>query len=243
MIHGSFIRVFTSFILLGLVFVPHTNASPVIEACLPLNTHTALSARCMSALGEYFPNEPVWSYNYLSIYDWTGSDWLRLDELHQRRFYTPADFLNNDFPYWRDIFDDQIEERQELFLRVVSDFACQEIASILPKKYGMHAELAEQCAAREMYQYAAYLSACFDATQRLTKLQEIVTKPPNPVDRALNLFEVNFQKLDENEADKALRAAAKHHMEKIYLHASWVASHCHEHGLVLRPGVTTQAYT
>ena len=267
MIHGSFIRVFTSFILLGLVFVPHTsahyNSTPsvpaesepflpvseehraawdrVIEDCLPLNTRAALSARCMTSLGEYFLNEPVWSYNYVLVYDF-GYGWQSLyhDECSQRGYYTPADFLDPDIPYWRDIFDDQIEQRQELFLRVVNDTACLELTGILPKKQGIHAELAEQCAAREMYQYAAYLSACFDATQRLTKLQKIVTQPPKPV---LNLFELSFYQLDEKVADEVQRAAAKRYMEKSYLHAAWVASHCNKHGLVLRPGVTVQGTT
>ena len=279
MIHGSFIRVFASFILLGLVFVPHTNASPiigydgdddydsiwvpsnseqflpvteehraawerVIEDCFPLNTRAALSTRCMTSLGEYFPNDPVWSYNYMFVYDWDGWSPLYLtDGLSQRRWYTPADFLDPDIPYWRHIFDDQIEQRQELFLRVVNDSACQELTGTLPKKHGMHAELAEQCAAREMYQYAAYLSACFDSTLRLPKLQEIVNTRSNIEGCALNLFELSLEKLDENVADEALRAAAKHHMEKSYLHASWVASHCNQYGLILRPGVTVQGTT
>ncbi|MYF53814.1 MAG: hypothetical protein F4166_08415 [Gammaproteobacteria bacterium] len=254
---------------MGLAFVPHTHAhydssvwlppesepfvpvtdahraawDRVVEDCLPLNTRAALSARCMTSLGEYFPNEPLWSYNYVFVYD-NRYGWQPLyhDECSQRRWYTPADFLDPNIPYWRDIFDDQIEQRQELFLRVVNDSACQELTGILPKKQGMHDDLAEQCAAREMYQYAAYLSACFDATQRLTLLQTIAAKPDSE-GRALNLFELSFHKLDENVADEALRAAAKRYMEKSYLHASWVASHCHEHGLVLRPEVTTPAYT
>lgn len=269
MFHTFLIRVCSSYILLALVFgtlmhahydsgsvmlpresepfLPVTDEhraawNLVLEDCLPLNTRTALSARCMTSLGEYFPNEPVWSYKYAYEYDnLFGWRPLYYNELSQRRHYSPADFLNPDIPFWRHIFDDQIEQRQELFLRVVNDAACQELAS--PEKLGIHDDLAEQCAARELYQYAAYLSACVDATQRLTQLQEIVTEPPNPVDRALNRFELSFHLLDENVSDEALRAAAKRYMEKSYLHASWVAAHCHQHGLVLRPGVTIPART
>ena len=132
----------------------------------------------------------------------------------------------------------------ELFIQVVNDSVCQDLASF--ETQGIHDDLAEQCAAREMYQYAAYLSACFDATQRLTLLHEIVTQPYSVTDteaRALNLFELSFAKLDENVADEALRAAAKRHLEKNYLHASWVVSHCNQYGLVLRPGVTMPAFT
>ena len=271
MFDASLIRVFASFILLGLALAPHTYAhdssdssffrlprwsepflpiteehhaawNRVIEDCLPLDTRIALSTRCMTALGEYFPNEPVWSYGYLSVYD--GSGWnplYSIDGLRHRRDYTPADFLDTDVPFWRHIFDDQIEQRQELFLQVVNDSVCQDLAN--PENQGIHDGWAKQCAAREMYQYAAYLSACFDSTLWLPKLQEIVKTRSNIEGRALNLFELSFEKLDEHVADEALREAAKRYMEKRYLHASWVASRCHEHGLVLRPGITIPAAT
>ena len=267
MCHAKLFRFFTSFMLLGLAVVPHAHAHSsggvvelppgsdsflpvtdahraawerVIEDCLPVDTRSALSARCMTSLGDYFSNEPVWSYNYVFVYDSEGWSSLYHSECSQRRDHSPADFLDPDIPLWRDIFDDQIEQRQELFLQVVNDSVCQDLASF--KTPGIHDDLAEQCAAREMYQYAAYLSACFDATQRLTKLQEIVTQP-NTEGRAVNLFELSFANLDENVADAALRAAAKRHLEKRYLHASWVASRCNQHGLVLRPGVTLPAIT
>ena len=270
MFPASLSRIFLSFIplVLWLVLVPHTYAhdgdssgfmlpldsepflpvtaehraawNRVVEDCLPLDTRSVLNARCMTALGEYFPNEPVWSYGYLSVYRRAGWDTLNLTTgLRQRRSYSPADFLDTDIPLWRDIFDDQIAQRQELFLRVVNDSACQDLVS--PQTQGIHEPLAEQCSAREMYQYAAYLSACKDATQYLPVLQRVVTDPPEG--RALTVLEWSFQELDENVADETLRVAAKRYMEKRYLYASWVASHCHEHGLVLRPGVTIPAVT
>ena len=268
MIDVTLIRFFTGFILFGLVLVPHTHAhygdsvtlppegepflpvteehraawNRVIEDCLPLNTRTALSVRCITSLGEYFANEPIWTYKYVFVYDWDGWYPFYRDQLSQRRYHGPADFLNTDVPFWRHIFDGQIEQRQELFLRVVNDSKCQELAS--RQKKGMHVDLAEQCAAREMYKYAAYLSACFDATQRLTGFQETVAEDPkNAEDRGLNLFEMSFRRLDENVSDEELKSAAKRHMEKGYLHASWVASHCSQHGLVLRPGVIVRGAT
>ena len=268
MFYANLFRFFTSVILLGMVVVPHIHAhygpnntvrvppdseaflpvsdahrvawEQVVDDCLPVNTRTALSASCMTALGEYFPNEPVWSYNYVFVYDpedgWSA---LYYNDCNQRRDHSAADFLDPDIPLWSDIFDDQIGQRQELFLRVVNDPVCQELAS--RETQGIHSEWADQCAAREMYQYAAYLSACLDATQRLSMLQKIVTKPTEG--RALTRFELSFEKLDENVADADLRAAAKRHLEKSYLHAAWVAMHCNQHGLVLRPGVTQPAFT
>ena len=209
--------------------------SRVIEDCLPLNTRTALSVRCMTTLGEYFANEPVW-------FEWDGWYSFYYDGLSQRRYHSPADFLNTDIPFWRHIFDDEIEQRQERFLRVVNDSKCQELASRQQK--GMHDHLAEQCAAREMYKYAAYLSACFDATKRLTQYQEThAENPTNAEDHGLNLFELRARWLDENVSDEEIKSAEKRRMEKGYLHASWISSHCNQHGLVLRPGVTVRDAT
>ena len=245
MFHANLFRVFTSFILLALVVVPHAHAHDdrvddrvfalppasdsflpvtdahraawerVIEDCLPVDTRSALSALCMTSLGEYFPNEPVWNYTYAFVHNGMWKPLYR-DGLIQRRYFSPADFLNPDVPLWRDIFDDQIEQRQQLFLRVVNDSVCQDLAS--SETQGIHDDLAEQCAAREMYQYAAYLNACFDATRQLTLLQrEEIVSEPNTEARTLNLFELSFANLDERVADAALRAAAKRYMEKNYL--------------------------
>ena len=158
MFHAKLFRFCTSFILLGLVVVPHVYAihydrsavwvppeseafpvtaaqraawDRVVEDCLPLNTRTALSARCMTALGEYFPNEPVWSYSSVYAYDVLDDAWNPFTHYgcSQRRNHSPADFLNPDIPLLKDIFDDQIEQRQERFLQVVNDSVCQDLAS------------------------------------------------------------------------------------------------------------------
>ena len=269
MFHAKLFRFLASFVLLGIVIMPQVHAltrvgnntivlppeseaflpvsaaqrtawERVIEDCFPVNTRTALSSRCMASLGEYFPNEPVWTYNDVFVYDWRGLNSLSHGGCNQRRDFTPADFLNPDVPLWSDIFDDQIAQRQELFLRVVNDLTCQDLAS--RETEGIHDDLADQCAAREMYQYAAYLSACLDATQRLTSLQKIVTEPD--AKRSLNLFESSFALMElDGVADEALRAGAKRVMEKSFLHVSWVAAQCKQHGLVLRPGVTNPAIT
>ena len=274
MMYAKLFRFCTSFILLGVAVVPpmhaHQSYDPsavvvpadnnaylpvtdaqhaaweqVIDDCLPLDTRSALSASCMTSLGEYYRTEPVWSYEWVYAYDWREGAWLPLlySRCSQRRDHSQADFLNPDIPLWRDVFDDHIEQRQELFLRVVNDSVCQDLAS--RETHGIHDEWADHCAAREMYQYATYLCACLDATQRLTLLQEIVTAPQEIVTNSNteNRFEMSFRQLDENVADEALRAAAKRHMEKRYLHASWVAAQCNQHGLVLRPGLTSPAFT
>lgn len=265
-------RVLTSFIVLGLAFVHHAHAhyfwyddnegfganppetdpflpvtdehhaawNRVIQHCLPLNTQESLSEPCMTSLREYFDNEPVWSYSEMFVYMPQGWRPFVRNRLSLRRNHSPADFLNPNVPFWRHIFDDQIERRQELFLRVVNDSKCQELAN--PQKDGMHDNLAEHCTAREMYQYAAYLSACFDAKHRISWLQSVI--PEDDLEYGgLTTFEYSFQLLDERVSDEALKSAAKRSMEKSYLHASWVETQCSQHGFVLRPGRTGGSYT
>lgn len=254
----SLIRVFTSFIVLGLALIQHTHAhsggytdnegfgssletepflpvteehraawNRVLEHCLPLNTRESLSELCMTSLGEYFANEPVWSYNYMFVYSVQGWSVFYHNTLDQRRNHNAADFLNPDVPFWRHIFDDQIKQRQELFLRVVNDSKCQEMAS--PQKDGMQDDLAEHCSAREMYQYAAYLSACYDARYRAPALQRMIPED-DPEYGGLTTFEYSLQLLEEKVSNQELKSAAKQSMEKSYLHASWVAAQCNQHG-------------
>lgn len=212
----------------------------VLEYCLPLNSRDSLGDHCITSLGEYFANEPVWSYNHMFVYQQEG--WLPLyhDELSQRRNHSAADFLDTDVPFWRHIFDDQIMQRQELFLRVVKDSKCQEITR--NDNEGMQDYWAEHCAVREMYKYATYLSACFDANRRLTELHRVFPED-NPLFGGLNFFEYSFQLLDDFVTDEALKSSAKRSMEKGFLHASWVAVQCNQHGFVLKPGKTIGSYT
>ncbi len=269
MFNTNLFRVFISFIVLGLAFIQHTHSHSleghneefafppgqelflpvtdeylvawdrVIEHCFPLNTQGILSDHCMTSLSGYFANEPVWSYGEMYVYDHQG--WRPLgDILSLRRNHSPADFLNPDVPFWRHIFDDEIEQRQELFLRVVNDSQCKELARF--DKDGMHDYLAEHCEARELYKYAAYLSACFDANHRLSKLQRVISDDGTQVG-GLTEFEMSFLQLDENVSNELLKSAAKSSMEKNFLHASWVAAQCSHHGFVVQPGVTTGSFT
>jgi len=202
----------------------------VIEHCLPFNTRDSLSDRCMTALAEYFANEPVWSYGYMVVFNRTGWEVIPHNMLNQRRNVNPADFLNPDVPFWRHIFDDQIEQRQELFLRVVNESQCNELAS--PQKSGIQDDLSDDCAAREMFKYATYLSACYDAKQRLSTLQRVIPED-DPEHGGLSVFEYSLQLIDDSVSNEEQNSAAKRHMEKNYLHAYWVAAQCRLHGFVL----------
>ena len=269
MFNAHFIRVFTFFFVLGLALAQHIPANSaehndseqlrtslktepylpvtaehraawdrVIEHCLPLNTRDSLSAQCMTSLEKYFANEPVWAYSKMYVYGFDGWRHRRHDTLRLRRSYSPADFLNPDVPLWKHIFDDQLEQRQEIFLRIVKDSKCKEIVS--PDNEGIHDRWAEHCEVRELYKYAAYLSACFDANHRVAELHRF-PEPESPRAEYFgdkNEFEISFQMLDEIETNEALVSAAKRSMEKFYLHAAWVATQCSQHGFVVIPGET-----
>ncbi|MXW06969.1 MAG: hypothetical protein F4Z87_02365, partial [Gammaproteobacteria bacterium] len=270
MFSTKLVRVFTSCIVFGFALVQHSQSHTVIgehnkefgfppktepflpvtdehqaawdqvfEDCFPLNTRSSLSDRCMTSLGEYFANEPVWGYSEMHVY--MGGGWRPLIyiDMDLRRNYSSADFLDTDVPFWRHIFDDQIEQRQELFLRVIKDSKCLEITH--PNNHGMHDELADHCAAREMYKYAAYLNACVDAENRLHQLHgegsgliyvSLLSEDASEIE-GLNLLEKSFRLLKKWISDPALWSAAKSSMEKNYLHASWVAAQCSQHGFVL----------
>ncbi|MCY3627142.1 MAG: hypothetical protein OXG88_05825 [Gammaproteobacteria bacterium] len=271
MLNINLIRVFTSYIVFGLTLVPHVHghsvqeqidnqgfwSSPetepflpatdehraawnrVLEDCFPFNTRDALSDHCMVSLGEYFANEPVWSYYEHYLYGRDG--WRPLvRNFDLRRNHSRADFLNPDVPFWRHIFDDQIDQRQELSLRVFKDSKCTEILKTATE--GMQVHLTEQCAARELYKYAAYLGACMDASKLLAKIQTVMPEKA-PKYGGLNEFEMGLQLLEERVSDEARKSAAKHRMEKSYLHAYWVTAQCSQHGFILRPGRAVGSYT
>ncbi len=164
------------------------------------------------------------------VFNRTGWEVFPHNMLNQRRNLNPADFLNPDVPFWRHIFDDQIEQRQELFIRVVNDSQCKELAS--SQKSGIHDDLAEDCAAREMFKYATYLSACYDAKHRLPTLQRVIPEDDHE-HGGLTLFEYSLQLIDDLVSNDEQNSAAKRHMEKNYLHAYWVAAQCSQHGFVL----------
>ncbi|MCY3627141.1 MAG: hypothetical protein OXG88_05820 [Gammaproteobacteria bacterium] len=266
----NLIKVFASVIVFGLVLVQHTHShvagqdhdgfwsSPeretflpvtedhraawdrVLEDCFPLNTRDSLSDQCITSLGEYFANEPVWSYAVQYLYDHVKG-WAPMGDLFSlRKSHSRADFLNLDVPLWKHIFDDQIEQRQERFLQVVNDAKCLELAS--SKKEGIHDSLAEHCAARELYKYATYLYACTNASKFLARTQKVFPDDAKMFG-GFNQFEISLQALEDSVSDEGKKSAAKHHMEESYLHAAWVTAQCGQHGFIVRPGRTTGSYT
>lgn len=213
-----------------------------LQQCTPIDKYTILDDRdCLDALGKYFLNEPVWSYSTLHYYDRTkGLQPIPVRMINSRARILPysyADYMAPDIPYWRDILDGRLPYRQSLFHKVIREPKCMEIST--QHRSGMHEDLAQQCSAREMYKYATYLDACEVASQRVV----VLINPPNPlvvrgVDKAI-FYQVALEVIAEKIADSTQRDTAKQHLEKGYLHAFWVMSHCMEQGYSVLPNIET----
>lgn len=206
----------------------------LVKQCTPIDSRKPLSESCLDLAEQYFSKEPVWPYDMMYYYD-AIEGWVPIS-IQELTFkdYTTADYVNKDVPYWYDVFDGQIEQRQEQFLDVLADSSCFDLAST--NKLGIHPTKQEPCAGLELYKYAVYLNACSEAQQRLSFLRREF--PQETQNGKLNTFEISFDKLDEWVPDIPLRNSAKRRIEKGFLHAYWVAEQCDLHGFVLVPGMS-----
>lgn len=218
----------------------------LLEQCTPIDTHSTLSESCVSALSEYFPEEPVWNNRMYYYAKYSGlEEMYRVASTHDRDKgiylpYSAADFLD-DYPVWHDIFDGNIESRIVAFLEVLDDPTCRELMS--RKSVGIQKNLASQCAARELFKYVAYLDACSTAMNRLHTLNrkdpeaiswsywEDEKKNPSGYDISLQFIKHAIESEDD-------RKIAKRRMQRGYLLAYWTAKQCEPHSYVLMPGLT-----
>lgn len=211
------------------------NWERLVEHCTPVDTQTPLTENCRSLAEKYFFDEPVWAYGNMYYYDWSDG-WTRIyvRGLGGRTNHSFADFINDDVPMWRDIFDGQITQRQERFEQVVSDESCKDLVN--RNTPGIQETKAQLCAARELYKFATYLSACDDAQSRLTFLHKSI--PMESGFDSQNHYELSFEGLDKWVPDTALRISAKRRLEKAYLHARWVEGQCKRDSDLLSPGLS-----
>ena len=206
-----------------------------LKFCTPIDTRRVPNDSCMSALDEYFIEQPVWEFSVMYYYvDILGLRHVGVMKMNRRDRQLPfsyADYAMGEFPMWSDVFDGLVQERQERFLRVVEDVACRESSD--RSKGGVLEDMHEQCAAREMYKYAAYLDACATASQRLG-----VLNMPHSNGRKFgdsSAYDVSMQLINEKIEDQSLRDLAIKRLRKGYLHAHWVVEQCTPHGYVLLP--------
>ena len=131
----------------------------ILKRCTPIVPRAITENQsCLEVLPEYFLEEPVWSYSALHYYDNDlGTFPLPVNMVNSRPKILPyifLDFVDGEIPIWRDIFDDAIEEREDLFPDVVRTPKCKQLIS--NQSEGIQEHLAADCAARELYKYATY---------------------------------------------------------------------------------------
>ena len=206
-----------------------------LEFCTPIDTRRVPDDSCMSALDEYLIEQPVWEFSVMYYYvDIRGLRQVGVMKMNRRDSQLPfsyADYAMGEFPIWSDVFDGLVQERQERFLSVVEDVACRELSD--RSKGGVLEDMHEQCSAREMYKYAAYLDACATASQRLG----VLNMPHSNVRKFgdSSAYDVSMRMISEKIEDQSQRDLAIKRLRKGYLHAHWVVEQCTPHGYVLLP--------
>lgn len=208
----------------------------IVEQCTPVNTRKKLGDSCLSLLEEYFSNEPVWEHDERYYYSY-NEGWITISNIRvtDRMDFSHADFIDSNVPFWADIFDDQIDERQKRFLEVLKDPSCKELGSL--NVLGINETRKEKCAARELFKYSTYLAACSDSQLRLNVLQRTSS---TGMFKGLDVYEISLKGLEEWVPDSALRYSAEHRLLKGYLHDYWVNQKCNLHGYVEAPAVSNQ---
>ena len=216
------------------------NWERVLDRCTPIDTEVSLSPICHSALTKYFMEEPVWEYSFeMGFQDLTSIYGLQEGIINPRHRglnkYGYEDYASDEIPVWRDVFDGGIEKRINVFLRTVVDPSCKEIFQ--SNETGFREDLAERCAAGELYKYATYLESCTTALTRL-----FVLKSPPIGDEYLfespSIYEAFIEVILKWEwlVDEKWRVeGGLDRMRKGYLHASWVAKQCETLSFALLP--------
>jgi len=210
------------------------------QECTPIDVRELFEDQaCMEALTEYFLNEPVWAYSELNYYDRKrGLQPLPIKLINSRPRILPysyADLQADDIPRWRDLFDGKIDSREDTFLVVVANPKCKALSE--RSSPGILPDLADQCAARELYKYATYLDSCFTALQRENILVNIPSFSGIMANDSGSTYAVVQDIIKEKIEDKTQQEQALTRLEKGLLHAIWMRSQCSEHGYVMLPDV------
>ena len=177
----------------------HTVWKNALKQCERASTKSSPSTECVTALTEYFVNEPVWKYSRLYYYsDPMGLLLTTYNEINRRHFklpYSYDDYSMEQIPMWGDIFDGRLVQRMALFSKVTQDPQCAKLGS--SANVGIQEDRAEQCSARELYKFAAYLDACTASLQR----HQVLTSPTRSREdkyKELDRFETSKHVVLEN---------------------------------------------
>lgn len=207
----------------------------VLKRCTPVETGNTVERSCFDALSAYYIDQPVWDYSKMHYFDsLRGVTLVEAKYINHRPFVLPygyEDYAIGKVPLWGDIFDGNVAERQSRYLKVIADDSCLELST--RQHRGMNENLAERCAAREMYKYATYLEACMIAIQRLSSLD--ATADQNEISGHHSVYDVSVNLIEKHVNVFESRNLAVRRMQKGYLHAHWVTKQCSSNDLILDP--------
>ena len=209
-----------------------------LQKCLPVNRIEIFEdEECLEALQTFFLNEPIWAYSALNYYDRTdGLQPLPIKLVNFRSQVLPysyADFLSDDIPFWRDIFDGNLHRHRSRFRKVVEDDECLELSKQTTN--GVQAHLAKQCAARSMFKYATFLDACNVSMQRMMILINNPLRSDFFTSKRSSGYEAAQEIIEEKIEDTTQRELARQRLEKGFLHAIWMEYECSPWGYSLLP--------
>lgn len=208
--------------------------------CTPIDVHEIFDDQtCMEALTDYFLNEPVWAYSQLNYYDRKkGLQLLPIKLMNSRPSILPysyADLQADEIPRWRDIFDGEINQRARTLLEVSANPKCKVLSERASQ--GIQHDLAEQCAARELFKYATYLDGCFVAVQRENLLVNTPSLSGILSNESSSTYAVVQTIIKEKIPNVAQRTSAQNRLEKGLLHAVWMRAQCSENGYAMLPDI------
>lgn len=181
------------------------------------NPFEVLSDKCYSELDGYFLSRPVWEESVMYLYTGQyGAIHRSLVSLRSQYLdYDSTDYQDGKFPLWRDIFDDGIETRHDVVVKVFNDEACREIGT----SGAINPELSKRCHSTELIKYAIYVDACLSGFYR----DDAISKPggrnkETAYERSLDGLHLGHQLLKMGGDVESFKRSA--------LHSKWMAQKC-----------------
>ena len=125
---------------------------------------TSPAESCIENLNEYFGDVPIWRGTVTMVYDGTRGTGHYSSYDHRAMIapYDEVDYLQEDVPTWKDIFDGHERERLGTVARVFSDRACLTLREPGPIQLSYE----NRCEARDLFKFARYMDACITGISR-----------------------------------------------------------------------------
>lgn len=178
-----------------------------------------LGESCMARLDSSFIAEPIWEKARLKHYRFNyRHQHLSVMNVRDRYVTYSTAAMAENAPLWSDVFDGEIETRNQLALQVFNDQECRDLRD----DSVIRPELATRCNSEELIRYSMYIDACATAFSRV----QILSSPDlinTETGEKMTWFEHNLDMVDVN-AD--MDHTSKAEVTEAYLHAAWVSEKC-----------------